>query len=50
MALWPTDPNGARALLNRFCSDRALKACAEADRLTEKLTAETSPAGSGRKK
>ncbi len=34
LALWPTDPNAARALLTQFCSDRAMEACAEADKLT----------------
>jgi dipeptidase len=37
LALWPTDPDAARALLTRFCSERALTACAEADRLTKVL-------------
>lgn len=37
LALWPTDPDAARALLTRFCSDRALEACAEADRLAERF-------------
>ena len=36
--LWPTDPAAARALLTRFCSERALEACGEADKLTETLT------------
>jgi dipeptidase len=35
LALWPTDPDAARALLTRFCSDRAMEACAEADKLTK---------------
>ncbi len=35
LKLWPTDPAAARALLTRFCSQRALEACAEADRLAE---------------
>ena len=34
LALWQTDPDAARALLTRFCSESALQACAEADRLT----------------
>ena len=38
--LWPTDPDAARALLTRFCSERALEACAEADRLAKTLAAE----------
>lgn len=32
--LWRTNPDAARALLTRFCNDRALEVCAEADRLT----------------
>lgn len=32
--LWQTDPDAARSLLTRFCSDRALEACAAADKLT----------------
>jgi dipeptidase len=39
LARWPTDPDGARALLTRFCSDRALEACAEAERLSAMLAA-----------
>ena len=38
LALWPTDPAAARALLTSFCSERSLEACAEADRLAETLT------------
>ncbi|MCU0872603.1 MAG: C69 family dipeptidase [Pirellulaceae bacterium] len=37
VAIWPTDPAAARALLTRFCSEWALEACAEADKLTETL-------------
>jgi dipeptidase len=37
LALWPTRPDAARALLTRFCSDRALDACDEADLLAESL-------------
>jgi dipeptidase len=37
LALWPTDPAAARALLTRFCSDRALEACADADKLATTL-------------
>lgn len=33
LALWSADPDAARALLTRFCCDRALEACREADRL-----------------
>ena len=40
MAQWPTDPGAARALLTRFCSERALEACAEADGLAKTLAAE----------
>jgi len=35
VALWPTDRDAARALLTRFCSDRALEACTQADKLAE---------------
>jgi dipeptidase len=37
LALWATDPHAARALLTRFCCDRAQAACAHADQLTERL-------------
>lgn len=40
LKLWPTDPDAARALLTRFCSERALQGCAEADRLAKTLAAE----------
>jgi dipeptidase len=38
--LWPTNPAAARALLTRFCSQRAVEACAEADRLAKMLAEE----------
>ena len=39
LALWPTDPDAARALLTQFCSNRAMEACAEADKLTKMFAA-----------
>jgi dipeptidase len=37
LALWNTDRDAARALLTRFCRERALEACAAADRLAEQF-------------
>lgn len=37
MALWPTDRDAARAMLTEFCSEQALKACIEANRLAQTL-------------
>jgi dipeptidase len=37
LTLWKTDRDAARALLTRFCSERALEACAAADRLIEQF-------------
>ncbi|NLX98951.1 MAG: hypothetical protein GXY83_22630 [Rhodopirellula sp.] len=42
LSLWPSDPNAARALLTRFCADRAKNACDEADKLTETFFKPTS--------
>ncbi len=35
--LWSSDPDAARGLLTRFCSERALEACTAADKLVEAL-------------
>jgi dipeptidase len=38
LPLWSSDRNAARVVLTRFCSDRALEACAQADKLAERLS------------
>ncbi len=42
-ALWPVNPDAARAVLTRFGSERALEVCASADKLAETVAARGGP-------